>query len=338
VHPLLSEQWKLLDPDRNPYLQRISLGLFLATRKDQARGRIMVSHDPDATDLPGKFGFFECADDQEVASSLVNVATSWARDRGARSITGPFSPTVHDEVGVLVEGFDTPPAFLTSYNPPYYERLLRGAGLLPEMDLLGYSMTTRTPVPERVERVVRRLLDRGTVSIRTVDMTRFDEDAETIRRLYNACWESNWGFEAMDEKEFSFLASGLRRILDPDLLLIAEAAGRPVGFSLALPDLNVALAHIRGRLFPTGLLRLLLEARNIHRVRVAALGTLPEFRKRGLDGLLYIETYRRGADKGYDSGEFSWVLEGNQEMNGAMEALGATPSKRWRLYSSPSGP
>ncbi len=332
VHPLISEQKKTLDPTRNPSLESSAYQLFLARRNGKAVGRVMASH---SGGEEGKFGFFECIQDDPIARSLFNRCREWLRARGVTKCLGPFNPTIHDECGVLVDGFESPPTILTSYHPPHYDALLRNVGLTPAMDFLGYHMETRTPIPDRVKKIVMRTRDRTGVQLRNLDLGRFDEEAELLRQLYNGAWADNWGFEPLSPEEFGFIADGLRQIVNPEFVLIASIDHEPVGFSLSLPDVNQALHHIEGRLFPFGLIKLLSKVRSINRIRVVALGILPPYQKRGIDALLYLETYERGEKNGIISGEFSWVLEHNVPMNQALLALGATVSKRWRIYELP---
>lgn len=339
VQPLLGEQKKLLDPTRNPALKKLELVLLLARRNQRPAGRISVARvRSGGRETAGRFGFFECANDPELARALVQKAEQWLLRRGIDEMVGPFCPTIHDECGVLVEGFSTPPTLLTPYNPPYYRPLLEALGFEKAHDLYGYSLNHDTPLPPSVERIAERLRRRGDIEFRSVNMKKFDEECALLLELYNAAWSDNWGFEPMTEEEFMAHAQGLRQIVVPELLLIASVAGVPAGFSLTLPDLNYGLRFLRGRLFPFGIVTLLRKMKSNRRVRVTALGLLPRFRKRGLDALFYLETHRRGIGLGYTEGEFSWVLEDNPEMNGAAISLGAERAKTWRIYRKKAGP
>ena len=251
---------------------------------------------------------------------------------------GPTNFSTNDEFvspGVLIDGFDRPPLIMMGHNPAYYQRLAEGAGLTKAKDLLAYRFTDPNP-PERVVRGVERLLKRSDIHIRPVDLKRFQQEVAIIKDVYNAAWQRNWGFVPMTDAEFDHLAKELRPVVDPDLALIAEADGEPVGFCLALPDLNQALAKLpNGRLFPFGIFRLLWEKRKIRGMRVITLGMKPGFQHQGLGAALYLRAWQTGATKGYTYAEASWILEDNLEMRRPMETAGAEAYKTYRIYERP---
>lgn len=338
VPPLIGEEHKLLDPTRgNPFYRHAVIALFLARDgTGEPVGRIAAlenrAHNDFHGDRVGFFGFFECADDPEVARALVGAARDWLRPRGLALVRGPVNPSTNDTCGTLVEGFDSPPVFMMTYNPPHHDALLRGCGLSKAMDLLAYYLSTRVMPLDRLERLARRLAGRMDARVRPIDLGRFRDEVRTIRRVYNRAWSRNWGFVPMTEEEFDYAAEGLRGVVVPDLVLIAEVGGEPAGFALALPDLNRAIRHADGRLFPFGWWKVLRAKRDIHTLRVLTLGVVPERQAGGLGGLLYCELARRGAARGMPEGEMSWVLETNTLMNRAMETLGARVYKRYRIY------
>jgi GNAT superfamily N-acetyltransferase len=221
---------------------------------------------------------------------------------------------------------------MMTHNPPYYASLLERAGLTGVRDLLAYHFDS-PDLPERLTRGFERILERGGATIRPLRMRHFREDIDAIKRIYNAAWSRNWGFVPMSEEEFDHLASEFRPIVDPDLCLIAEVGGEPVGFSLALPDVNVALRHLPdGRLFPFGIFRFLWHRRRIRQMRVLTVGFRPEYRHLGLGAAFYARTWQTGVRKGHVRGEGSWILEDNQDMAKPMERLGARVSKRYRIF------
>ena len=337
VPPLLADVRSMLDPDEHPFHLHSEVRLFLALREGRPVGRIAAIHNTRHVAHHGEpvgfFGFFETERDQETAAALLDAAGDWLRRRGLEVMRGPASFSTNEEAGLLVEGFDRPPAIMMPYNPPWYRDLLEGQGFREAKTLVSYWLDDNEP-PEfllRAEKLVKRRYPE--LSVRGLRMEEWETEVERIRSLYNAAWQDNWGFVPMTDAEFRHLAKDLKPVVDPDLALIAEdAEGEPVGFALSLPDLNQAIRHADGRLFPFGLLKILWYARKIDVARVITLGLVEEYRGKGLDALLYLETFRRGAARGITAGEFGWVLEDNQQMRRPLERLGATVHKRYRLY------
>ena len=249
-------------------------------------------------------------------------------------VRGPASFSNNEEFGLLVDGFDSAPMILMPYNPPYYADHLESAGFAKEKDLLAFYLQDEV-APERVLRLAQRLAERSSVKVRFFEKKRFRQEVELVRDLYNRAWEKNWGFVPMTDAEIDHMAASLKPAIDPRLILFAEIEGKPIGFALALPDLNQAIAKANGRLFPFGLIRILLESRRVHRVRVLTLGVLPEYRRLGADLLLYAMLYSDGVRRGYHAGEFSWILEDNELMKKPLQALGATVYKTYRVYDRP---
>jgi len=339
VAPLIRDMRTMLDPEEHPFHLHSDMQLYLARRNGEPVGRIAAIHNRRHVECHaepvGFFGFFESVDEPEVAAALFDAARAWLRERGLETMRGPTSPSTNDISGLLVEGFDDPPMIMMAYNPPYYERLVTGAGFEEAMGLLAYVLRDNRP-PERLERGAELVKKRYGVSVRSIRMKEFDRELELVQRLYNAAWEDNWGFVPMTDEEFRFLAKELKPAVDPDLVLIAEdPEGEPIGFSLALPDFNRAIKHANGRLFPFGLLKILWHSRNIHRMRVLTLGLVEAWRGKGVDALMYYELFRRGAARGITVGEFSWILEDNEAMRRPLDRIGAEVYKRYALYDRP---
>ncbi len=338
VPPLIAERRAFLDPRRNPFFEHAAVKLFLAADKGgRVLGRIaaIVNHNHVRThrERTGFFGLFECVPDQAVADTLLARAAQFLREQGMETMRGPENMCVNDDIGLLVEGFDRPPMILMPYNPPYYESLLVRHGLRKSMDLYAYYVEDRGgTIPERVLRGVELARRRYRFTVRPVVMKDFDAELERIHRLYTSAWEDNWGAVAMTEREFRHLAGNLKKIVDPDLCLIAEVDGEPAGFSLALPDFNQILIRLNGRLLPFGIFRLLLERRRIDAIRIITMGVVKKYRHMGIDSSFYYETYRRGLAKGIRRAEMSWVLENNTAMNRILENLGFAVYKKYRLY------
>ncbi|MGI9188743.1 MAG: GNAT family N-acetyltransferase [Longimicrobiaceae bacterium] len=339
IAPLRMTLRTVLNRRKHPFHQHAEVAYFLAERGNDAVGRIAAvvnhAHNDFHDERSGFFGFFECEDDPATAAALLDAAADWLRAGGMERARGPTNLSTNEEAsspGILIDGFDTPPVILMSHNPPYYRRLIEGAGFEKARDLLAYRIPTATP-PERAVRGMERILKREGATIRSLDMGRFAQEVATIQRIYNAAWQRNWGFIPMTEAEIRHMAKELKPVVDPALCLFAEVDGKAVGFSLALPDLNQALRHLpSGKLFPFGIFRLLWERRKIDRLRVITLGLEPGWQKSGLGAALYVNTFLRGAPLGYRWAEASWILEDNLEMRRPLEKMGADAYKTYRVY------
>lgn len=332
------DQKKLIDTNKNPFYQNAEIALFIADKDDQPAGRIAAIIDHRYNEYyntkTGFFGFFESIENQQLTNLLFKAAEDWLAERGMETVLGPTKPSMMDEIGVLVEGFDMYPTLLMPYNKPYYDDLIKGAGYEKEMDLLTYDLNQDMVDLERLQRaekIVRKRIPG--LSFRNVNLKNLDEEIAIIRDIFNRAWSENWGFIPLTEDEFKALGKDLKLIVDTDIAYIAEKDGEPVGFSISLPDYNQVFRHMDGTLFPTGIFKLLYYRRKIDHVRTALMGIVPEFQGRGLDALFHRRTVEHGLEKGYYSSELGWVLENNTEMKRVAERLGANQDKRYRMYS-----
>jgi GNAT superfamily N-acetyltransferase len=339
VPPLIMDRKKLIDRRKNPFYKHARMELFLAEREGRPVGRIGAivndNHNREHNENIGFFGFFECADDQAVADALFDAAAGWLRMQGVTAVRGPASPSVNDEYGLLVEGFDRPPMVLMPYNPPYYSRLIETWGFQKVKDLYAYEVDSRTVFTEKLKRVSKIVRERSGLIIRTLDMKHFDREVGIIRELYSRGWERNWGEVPMNDEEFRYAAADMKAIVDPEVVIIAEVKGKPVGFGLSLPDINQVLIKNRNGWLLPGLVRLLLQRKRINQVRIIILGVHPDYLNSGIGGLLFYETGVRCVARGYPSGEASWVLEDNVMMNRGAELMNGVLTKRYRLYQRP---
>lgn len=338
VPPLRGELKKLLSPGRHPFHRHADVRYFLARAGGEVVGRVaaVVNHEHVRFhDEPvGFFGFFECTDDQAAATALLAAAEAWLVQRGMHRVRGPMNFSTNEECGLLIDGFETPPAVMMPHHLPYYARLLQAAGYAKGTDLLAYLFDIRadpTP-PTRLVRSVERLKDKQGVTIRPIDLRRFDAEVRIMHDIYHRAWQDNWGFVPMTEPEVDLLAKTLRRVADPRLCLMAEMDGRPVGFAVALPDYNQTLRHLNGRLFPFGLLKFLWYRRRIDKMRILLLGTRPDTRLRGVDAMLYLRFWHAAAAFGYPLVECSWIVEDNWAMRRGLERMGARIHKTYRVY------
>jgi GNAT superfamily N-acetyltransferase len=329
-------QKELLNTRKHPFYAHAEIQCFLARRDGQVCGRVAAIVDRNYNEFQkedaGFFGFFESMDDVEVARAVMQSARKWLLERGVKVIRGPVSPSTNYECGMLVEGFDSSPNVMMPYNSPSYPRMLEAVGLRKCKDLLAYWTTPTAVNGAKVERVARRAAGSQGVAIRTINMRKFDEEAQMLWKLYNSTWARNWGFVPMTREEFLHEAAEMKQILKPELVLIGEVEGRAVGFALALPNINLALKHAGGKLFPLGLFKILYHQRLIRELRVVALGVIEEYRTVGVAAGFYAELIRNAGTLGYGLSELSWILEDNVLMNRSLKTMGAKQYKTYRIY------
>lgn len=336
VPPIVADVREILSPP-NPFWRHAERELFLVRKGSRIVGRCAAILDrlynECQNDACGFFGFFECLQDAEAARALLDAARGWLASKGMRRMRGPASPSMNDECGLLVKGFNDPPAVMMPYNPSYYTELLEGAALSKAKDLYSYFINSAWPFPKRLSRLSELIERREGVRIRPLEMGRWDRELQTIRDIYNQAWEKNWGFAPMTPAELDYMAGKLKPILHPDAVHFAEVRGVVAAFSILLPDVNQALRHLDGKLGLWGTLKFLFYSRRITRTRLVTLGIRKEYRNRGLDVLLYREAWRTAFRKGW-TGELGWILEDNELMNRGMQALEAEQHKTYRIYET----
>nr|MBN2276573.1 N-acetyltransferase [candidate division Zixibacteria bacterium] len=342
VAPLLSERKEFFNKKKNPFFRTAKTRLFLCLKNGQPVGRIATcinfAHNEFHGENIGFFGFFDVIDDYEAAAKLLKVAMITLKSEGLEAMRGPTNFSTNHEIGFLIEGFDLPPTVMNPYNRPYLPKLAEKFGLKKVMDLHAYLITRENPIPERHLKVVNRIKERNKITIRTVNLKHFDEEIKTIRAIYNQAWSKNWGFVPMAEDEFVHMGRSLKKIVDPQMILVAEVDGEPAGFSMAVPDINQVLIHLNGRLFPFGIVKLLWHLKirkKIDGMRMLTMGVIHKYQKRGIDNVFFVETYKKGVELGYNWAELSWILETNDLMCRAAESMGARLYKKYRLVEMP---
>lgn len=339
IPPLISERKAFFDRQNNPFYRGARTRLFMARRKGEYVGRIATCvnyrHNEFHQEKTGFFGFFDVIDDYSVAEVLFKVAMITLKAEGMERMMGPANFSTNHEVGMLIEGYDSPPVVMMTYNKPYYNDFAEQFGLKKTKDLVAFKITNDAVFDPRMARVGETIKKQKGLVIRNLKMRNFRGEVERINAVYNEAWSRNWGFVPLSPEEFRFVARDMKQIVDPDLVFIAEMDGKPIGFCLSLPNINQALKYVNGRLFPTGLLKLLWHTKiknKVDSLRIITMGIIPEYQKRGIDTLFYLETFRVGVDKGYRWGELSWILEDNYPMVRAAEYMGAKVYKRYRVY------
>ncbi|HNR69807.1 MAG TPA: GNAT family N-acetyltransferase [Verrucomicrobiota bacterium] len=339
VAPLLMDLKKVFT-DANPLFEHAVMQLWVATRGGRDVGRIAGiidrNHNRLAAEPAAFFGFFESVDDPAVSHGLFAAVADWARQAGLPRLLGPMNPTTNDECGLLVEGFDSPPVFMMPYNPRYYVALMEKAGWRKAKDLLAFYMDLAKIPMERLSRIAEKIRQRNPeLRFRPVRRKTLTTDLAKVKEVYNAAWEDNWGFVPMTDAEIDFMAARLSPLLMEGLVWLAEAGNEPVGFLLALPDYNLALQPLRGRLLTPrvlGFLPYVWGWKCPPRTRVITLGVKEKYRARGLESAMLIEGLKVGMAAGVTESEASWILEDNVAMCRVLEAIGGRVYKTYRLY------
>ncbi|MEI9478383.1 MAG: N-acetyltransferase [Deltaproteobacteria bacterium] len=338
VPPLIKDQRSKFSPT-HPFHSHAEMILFLAKKNGQVIGRIAGIIDRHYVEFHqenlGFFGFFESIRDPEVADILLSKVRDWLKSRGMEKMAGPMNPSTNEECALLIEGFDSSPVLMMTYNPPYYASLLEGWGLKKAMDLYAYFLPETSFSRERLFRITERIMKREPrLRLRPINLRRFDAELTIVKEIYNDAWSKNWGFVPLTDAEIDFMAKTLKPLVVADLVIFAYLGEEPIGFSVGLPDYNEVLKHLNGKLGPLGLLKFLYYSRKIHTLRVMLLGIKQAFQKKGIEVLLYVESLKRGTAKGYWQAECSWILESNPPMQHGLEAMGGKRYKTYRIYET----
>lgn len=341
VQPLEMERRLALSPDSNPYFQHSEVRFWIARCEGRDAGRISAQLDrlaPPSTAGPvGHFGLLAAENDPALVRALLRAAESWLRARGAAEIVGPFSLSINEEAGLLVEGFQRPPMLMMGHDRPWLGPLVEQAGYAGAKDLYAYSCDSAAPLPRGAAAMAARALP-PQIRIRPLDKRRYRHEIAAATRIFNDAWADNWGFVPLTEAEMAHMAAQMKPLVDERLVWIAEVAGEPVGFIVCLPNLNEAIAGLGGRLLPAGWLKLLwrLKVRGLATARIPLMGIRRDHARTLLGSLIavhLIAAVRREAGRlGYRRIELSWVLDDNQAVRRVAEAFAGAPDKVYRLY------
>jgi len=336
--PLLMSQEELLGFRPCPFYERSRSRSFLATRGGRDIGRITAivnaGHIERYEEQRGFFGFFECEDDSEAARALFGTAAEWLHAEGMVSIRGPVNPSLNYECGLLIEGFDTPPFFMMTHNRPYYGRLVEENGFGKIEDLYAFwgRLSMLESIDSKLGVMVEGVKERFGVTVRQLDRKRFDEEVRMFLEIYNSSLGGTWGFVPLSSGEVKHMAASLRYLIVPELALVAEVDGKPIGTVFCLLDYNPRIKAINGRLFPFGFLRLLWNKREIKRMRAISTNVIPEYQAWGVGLVLHAALVPRLYAWGMEEVEFSWVLESNHLSKRTLERGGAIVTKKYRIY------
>jgi hypothetical protein len=337
VPPLKKEVRRLLDPRRHPFWSSAERRLFLARRGSQAVGRIAGIIDRRYNEFHGEqmgiWGFFECADDPAAAAALFSAVETWARRKGMAFVRGPLNPSTNYEVGLLVEGFDYPPALMMTYNPRYYSRLVESCGFAKEKDLVAFLIDGDYRLPEWMDSLAGRIARKKGIHIRPFRPKDEDAEFDRIKEIYNDSWSANWGFVPLSDGEVRDIQKSVTTFADPDLAFFIYYGDEPAAVCIIFPDINPLLKRLNGRIGLPGLLKVLLYRREITGLRCLMFGIKDKYRQLGIPMLAFHHIFEvvRQKDK-YRSLEMGWTLEDNDAVNTLAVEAGARPYKRYRIF------
>ena len=346
VPPLIIERKAFLNRKGHPFYKHGDAALFLARKNGKIVGRIMASDDPNYNSLhetnAGCFGLFESIDDHDVAAALFEAAAGWLRSKGRTEMMGPIDYSTNYVCGLLIDGFQFPPTILTAHNPPYYRGLIESCGFTKAKDWYAWWFSDPSKAAAHLRRLAERRFARCPATIRPANLKNLRDESRRLREIYNQAWEKNWGFVPFTEEEIEFMTNELKPLLVPEFAWIAEIGSKPVGFTLALPDINVVLRDLNGRLtrfgFPSGLIKLLFYKKRIRKGRLIALGVVEKYRRAGIAEMLVLRVMEETMIKRGITGELSMTLEDNFMINRFLEAIGAERYKTYRIYSKSIAP
>jgi GNAT superfamily N-acetyltransferase len=342
VAPLDLERREHFDPKKNPYFQHADVQLFIAYDNDRPVGRISaqldrlrLEHHPDSS---GQFGFLDAIDDPKVFASLLQSAEAWLRTRGMKAAHGPFNFSINDEMGLLVSGFDTPPAMMMGHALPYYARHLEAQGYGKIKDVFAFDYDGLKPLPRAMQAMVDKIKASGELTIRPLSKKNLDRDLAIIIDIFNDAWSHNWGFVPMTREEITALGKNLKMLVGEQYISIASYKGEPAAMAVSLPNLNDWISDLNGKLLPLGWAKLIwrMMAKPPRSVRMPLMGVRRDYHGTAIGSALAlavidaVRSYHLG--RGTMRAELSWILEDNAPMRRMIEALGGVPYKTYRIY------
>lgn len=336
VPPLITESETLFDREKNIFFRHGDAQAFLAHRGDQVVGRIVAAVDHRAnrhhSEKVGLFGYFETDQDYGAAEALLDAAKAWLAQRGLTVMRGPIAFSHINGLGCLVEGFDLPPAIMMPYNPPYYPEYFERYGFQKSKDLYAYWLDVRASLPGRISKLAEHTQHKSEVAIRPLKMHRFGKDMAIIMDILNEAHQQGLGFSPLNKEDLKYFMKKLKLVIVPELVNFVEVKGRPVAFSMILPNYNEVLKHFNGKIRITDMMQFYWYSKKIKTLRFALLGVRQAYQKRGFETLLYLESFRRAKDLGYTGVELSWIPEDQVSLKNAAETTGAKLTKRYRVF------
>jgi GNAT superfamily N-acetyltransferase len=339
VPPLIFDQMNFLDPEKGEFFEFGEAELFIAYRGDKAVGRISAHynsrHEELFHDKKGFFGFFECEERIETAKALFEAGTGFLKNKGMKSMEGPFNFNIYDEMGLLVDGFDSDPYIMNLHNPPYYQGLFEKNGFRKSVDWYAFRAKrgkTDAHLDMKYFKIRDRALKNSSITIRQARGKKYlEEEAEIVRSIFSQAWSNNWGHVNLTEREWLRIKSALTSMVIFPLTVIAEVNGKPVGFALSIYDANQAVKKMNGRLFPFGFLHLL-EISKTDRFRLILMGVLEEYRNKGLEAAMYVSVIEEAVKRGLNECEMSNIVETNKPMLKSLQHMDVERYKTYRIY------
>ncbi len=338
VPPIRMNQEELVGFRRHPFYENAKCRTFIIRKDGEVVGRIAAiinhGHNKRFGEKRGFFGFFDCIDDQHAANLLLMEASRYLKSEGMDDVRGPCNPSLNYELGTLVDGFDTPPTFMMTYNSPYYDKLIKGFGFEKTQDLYAYegNLEMLKTIDPKLKFVIEEVKRRFNVTLRAANKKKFGDEVKLFLKIYNEALLGTWGFVPLSDAECHSIGASLKLLIDPTLTSFVEVDGKAVAVGICLPDYNPLIKKINGRLFPFGFLTLLFGRRKIKKVRVMSTNVVPEYQRWGL-GLVVLDRMLPDCiAKGITNAEFSWVLESNHLSRGSLERAGTIRTKTYRLY------
>jgi len=345
VPPLIMERMDALDPKKNPYFDHARAKMWLAYKDNKPIGRITAQIDELVEEnyhkKIGHFGFFDCINDQGAADALLDTACNWLKGEGRETVIGPFSLSINEEAGMLVDGFDSPPSLMMNHALPYYQDLMIGYGMEKAKDLWAYYLKFDQDVlPTTIKKLITRSMKDGKVKIRPLNMQNYETDLKVILDIFNEAWSNNWMSLTYTDAELAKTVKDMKLLIRPDFTYIAEYDGVPQAMMVTLPNLNEIIADLDGRLLPFGILKLLWRLKfkpTYKTVRVPLMGVRQAFQNSAVGGAMafaLIEECRLHAVKaGCTHAELSWVLEENTRLSKMLETIGCWRYKNYRMFT-----
>ncbi|MFN8166809.1 MAG: hypothetical protein U0X76_11770 [Bacteroidia bacterium] len=335
VAPLNMDLKKIFSP-KYPFRDHSEMKFFLAEKNGQVVGRIAAVVDADFVKKwdarIGHFGFFESVNDLEVAKALIDTAENFLKERKMTMAQGPMNPSTNYTCGFLIDAFDSSPYIDMTYNPPYYIEMMEKLGYKKNVDLNAYFYLPEDVMAKRLNALGAYICEKNGITIRKLNLKKFKEEQEVLREIYNDAWDDNFGFVPVSQKEFGFITGQMKDVAIPDLVLIAYIHGQLAGFVAAIPDYNIFMKPMKGKLTISGLFNILFNKKKIKATRVITFGIKKQFRKKGLDVALLNQLMINWTALEFKEAELSWILEHNQQMIREIEKFGAKHYKTYRLF------
>lgn len=347
IAPLRFERKTQIDPKKNPALVGVETQLFIATRDGAVVGRIAAIKNPHHLDKhkdgAGHFGYFDCLPDPAIGQALIGTAEGWLKARGLTKMVGPYQYTIYEEVGLLVDGFDTPPVLMMPHGRADYAKMLEDMGFTKAIDMIAYwaDMHAGYPRPKIVDTMLANIENDPDITVRPMQKSKFLEEVQMAMEIFNDAWADNWGHVSLSDAQIKHMAKELKPVIHPDFFWVCEHKGEPAAFILMVPNVNEAIKDLDGKLLPFGWAKLLyrLKVKGVKSTRIPLMGVRREFQRKrtGLSMAAFLseKAFEMGRKQGYTHVEMSWILENNKSMIRIIEQALGVPYKTYRMYEKP---